>query len=139
MSFLITGANGFIGQVLCDELLRKGQSIRAAVRSVNVLLIGNIEAVIVGSIDGETDWIDALRGVDIVINLAGRVHIMDDSSSNPLSEYCIVNAAGTECLAKAAAGKCVRRFIFMITDKVNQDGYLEKYLNKYILLLTIVC
>ena len=34
MKFLITGANGFIGQVLCDELLRQGQSIRAAVRWV---------------------------------------------------------------------------------------------------------
>lgn len=37
MNFLTIDANGFIGQMLCDELLRQGHSVRAAVRSTNTL------------------------------------------------------------------------------------------------------
>lgn len=119
--FLITGANGFIGQVLCDELLRQGHSVRAAVRSENSLLIGNIEAVIVGSIDGETDWTDVLRGVDIVIHLAARVHVIEDSSPNPLAEYLKVNLHGTTNLAKQAATAGVKRFVYVSSIKVNGE------------------
>ena len=35
MKYLITGANGFVGKLLCEELLRQGQSVRAAVRSAH--------------------------------------------------------------------------------------------------------
>ena len=47
---------------------------------------------------------------------------MDDSSSDPLSEYRIVNTAGTEKLARSAASSGVRRFIFMSTVKVTGEG-----------------
>jgi nucleoside-diphosphate-sugar epimerase len=61
MKFLITGANGFIGQVLCDELLRQGQSIRAAVRSSNSQ-IEYIEPVIVGSMFANLSfWASVLK------------------------------------------------------------------------------
>lgn len=69
MKYLITGTNGFIGKLLCAELLRREHAVRAALRSANSPT-GNPEAVpeavVVGSIDGETDWAAALRGVDIV-------------------------------------------------------------------------
>lgn len=120
MNFLITGANGFIGQVLCDELLRQGQSIRAAVRSSNSQ-IEYIESVIVGSIDGETDWTDALRGVDIVIHLAARVHVMEETAANPPAEYLKVNLQGTTNLAKQAATAGVKRFVYVSSIKVNGE------------------
>ena len=63
-----------------------------------------------------------LDNVDSVVHLAGRVHVMDDSSSDPLSEYRIVNTAGTEKLARSAASSGVRRFIFMSTVKVTGEG-----------------
>ena len=62
-TFLITGANGFVGKALCAELLRRGRSVRAAVRSANST-IKDTEVVSVGSIDDETDWTEALRDVD---------------------------------------------------------------------------
>ena len=120
MNYLITGANGFIGQVLCDELLRQGQYIRSVVRSSNSQ-IEYIEAVIVGSIDGETDWTDALRDVDIVIHLAARVHVMEEMVANPLAEYLKINLDGTTNLAKQAAAAGVKRFVYVSTIKVNGE------------------
>lgn len=120
MKFLITGANGFVGKPLCTELLRQGQSVRVAVRSANAL-IENVEVVAVGSIDGQTDWTDALRGVDVVIHLAARVHVMHDTATDPLAEFRRVNTAGTEHLARCAAAGGVKRLVYVSSIKVNGE------------------
>jgi nucleoside-diphosphate-sugar epimerase len=128
-SILITGADGFVGRALCSELVSMGLKVRASVRSREKInsLPGEIEIIETGSIGPDTDWTHALNDVEFVVHLAGRVHIMDDSSSDPLSEYRIVNTAGTECLAKAAASKGVRRFVFLSTVKVNGEGRASSY------------
>lgn len=109
MKFLITGANGFVGKSLCAELLRQGRSIRVAVRAADSL-VGDVatpasrygagsagmahEVAEVGSIDGATDWTNALRGVEVVIHLAARVHVMKDTSADPLVEFPVANLHG---------------------------------------------
>lgn len=80
MKLLVAGANGFVGKELCTELLKRGQSVRAAVRSANSS-IEDVEMATVGSVDDETDWNDTLRDVDVVIHLAARVHVMKDTAS----------------------------------------------------------
>jgi len=92
-SILVTGANGFIGKALCAELLRQGQYVRGAMRSVR-LPIENLEAVSTGAIDGETDWTKALLGIKVVVHLAARVHLMKDNAVNPLDEMHKVNVEG---------------------------------------------
>lgn len=130
MEFLITGANGFVGKPLCAELLRQGQSVRAAVRAAD-LSIENIEVAAVGSIDGSTDWATALRGVDVVIHLAARVHVMCDDVADPLQEFRKVNVAGTENLVRSAAANGVKRLVYISSIKVNGEetsggrGYTE--------------
>ena len=126
---LITGADGFVGKALCEEMVSRGWKVRASVRSRNQIrsISQEIEVIETGSIGPDTDWNNALNGVESVVHLAGRVHVMEDSSSDPLSEYRVVNTAGTDCLAKASAGKGVRRFIFMSTVKVNGEGREEPY------------
>ena len=37
----------------------------------------------VGDIGPETDWSEALNGVDTVVHLAARVHVMNDTASDP--------------------------------------------------------
>src|SRR5450631_1460530 len=108
MKALVTGANGFVGRQVCAELLRQGHSVRVAVRSANST-IENIEVVPVGTIDDKTDWINALRGVDVVIHLAARVHVMKDTGSDPLAEFLKVNLYGTSNLAQQAACAGVKR------------------------------
>ena len=120
MKFLVTGANGFVGKLLCKELLRQGQSVLAAVRS-GKSLIDNTEVIIVGAIDSETNWADALRDVDVVIHLAARVHVMRESATDPLAEFLKVNLHGTSNLARQAACFGVRRLVYVSSIKVNGE------------------
>jgi nucleoside-diphosphate-sugar epimerase len=105
-------------------MVSRGWKVRASVRSREKIksLPKEIQILETGSIGPDTQWAHALDNVDSVVHLAGRVHVMEDSSSDPLSEYRIVNTAGTEKLARSAASSGVRRFIFMSTVKVNGEG-----------------
>lgn len=121
---LVTGANGFVGQALCAESIRRGLHIRGAMRSTCELSAGT-ESVIVGAIDGTTDWADALRGVDVVIHLAARVHVMKDATTDPLSEFLKVNLHATVNLAQQAVRAGVKRFVYVSSVKVNGEQTRE--------------
>jgi nucleoside-diphosphate-sugar epimerase len=120
MKFMISGAGGFVGKALCAELLRRGQSVSAAVRSGNSL-IENTEVIIIGAIDGETNWADALADVDVVIHLAARVHVMRENATDPLAEFLKVNLHGTSNLARQAASSGVKRLVYVSSIKVNGE------------------
>ena len=124
MKFLVTGANGFVGKALCAELLRQGETVRAAVRSANAT-VEDVEMAVVGSIDGDTDWADALRGADVVIHLAARVHVMKDTAVDPLAEFFKVNLYGTSNLAQQAACAGVKRLVYVSSVKVNGEQTTE--------------
>lgn len=124
MKILITGANGFVGRPLCAELLRQGWFVRAAMRAAN-LLIGDVDMLVIGTIDAKTNWTESLHGVDVVIHLAARVHVMNDTSADPLEEFRKVNVAGTERLARCAATAGVKRLVYVSSIKVNGEMTCE--------------
>lgn len=80
---------------------------------------------IVGSIDDNTNWSDALRGVNVVIHLASRVHVMEECAADPLAEFLIVNLLGTVNLAYQAARAGVKRLVYVSSIKVNGDRTTE--------------
>lgn len=118
---LVTGASGFVGRTLCAELLRRGHSVRAALRTPENFDIAGCEMVGISGIDSHTDWNHALHGVTTVIHLAARVHVMRDDASDPLEEFRRVNVAGTEHLARTAAANGVKRFVYVSSIKVNGE------------------
>ncbi|TAN45275.1 MAG: SDR family oxidoreductase [Nitrospirae bacterium] len=125
---LVTGANGFVGRALCGRLLKSGYSVTGAFRSEESAALSAgfhdhplFKAEVVGDMSSSTDWSKALSGVDAVVHLAARVHVMKDSISDPLSEYRKVNVEATTCLASEAAGAGIRRFVFLSTIKVNGE------------------
>lgn len=120
MTTLVTGANGFIGSALCARLRKNGVSVRDAVRTLNSHPSG-AEAVAIGSLSSETNWTAALRNVEQVVHLAARVHVMNDMSSNPLTEFRRVNLESTANLARQAAAAGVRRVVFLSSIKVNGE------------------
>jgi nucleoside-diphosphate-sugar epimerase len=128
-SVLITGSGGFIGRALCTRMLAEGWQVRGTVKSESDSnrLPEGIEAVSIGSIDSDTKWDDALRGIDKVVHLAARVHVMDDTAANPLEAFRKVNVAGTKQLAQSAVSAGVRRFVFMSSIKVNGEGRATAY------------
>lgn len=118
---LVTGAGGFVGRPLCEELLHGGYRVRAAVRTLG-RFPEDMEAVAVGAIDGGTDWTAALRDAEVVIHLAARVHVMKDKAADPLAEFLKVNLHGTENLARQAAQAGVKRFVYVSSVKVNGES-----------------
>ena len=127
---LVTGANGFIGRNLCIYLEEKGYFIRGAMRN-NISYISEVDEYIqVGDIDETTDWKKALAGVDTVIHLAGRVHVINDPADNSIEAFRKVNVLGTERLARMAVKSGVKRFIFMSSVKVNGEGKQGAYTEK---------
>ena len=116
-SVLVTGATGFVGSRLVVKMSEAGFSVIRALRRA-----GSVEGVVVGDIDGQTDWREALQGVDVVVHLAARVHIMDDQASDPLAEYRKTNLDGTLKLAEAAVEQGVRRFVYLSSIKVNGES-----------------
>ena len=127
---LITGVNGFIGRNLCAFLKEKGYFVRGAVRNSVRDVFGVDEDIQMGDINESTDWQQALVGVDTVIHLAGRVHIMNDSAADPVEIFRKVNVFGTERLARMAAKAGVKRFIFISSVKVNGEGFQGAYTEK---------
>lgn len=117
MRILITGANGFVGKALCTQALHNGFEVRAALRQAGGVR-SNVEPLVVGEINGETDWVNALHDVEVVIHLAARVHVMHEAAENPLEEFRKVNVAGTEHLARSAAACGVKRLVFVSSIKV---------------------
>ena len=86
MTTLVTGANGFIGSALCTCLGKKGAAVRAAVRTLN-LYPNSGEAVEIKSLSSETDGTVLLRGVNHVVHLAARVHVMNDKVPTLLRSF----------------------------------------------------
>ena len=121
---LVTGANGFVGRALCKEMLRRGWRVRGALRQTGHSNAG-AEPLVVGNIDGNTDWSVALRGIDVVIHLAARVHVMKDIAADPLAEFIKVNLYGTSNLAQQAARAGVKRFVYVSSVKVNGEQTTE--------------
>lgn len=120
MNCLITGASGFVGRSLCAALSMGGLTVRTAMRSRQGQA-DDFDGVFVGSIDAETQWAAALRGIDTVVHLAARVHVMNDVSENPLADFRRINVAGTLHLARQAAAAGVKRFVFISSIKVNGE------------------
>lgn len=122
---LVTGATGFVGRATCDVLLTRGLRIRAAVRAMDYTLPVALEQIFISEIGRDTDWRPALEGIDIVIHLAARVHVMNDKAKDPLAAFCEVNEYGTRKLADQAAECGVERFIYVSSVKVNGERTLS--------------
>jgi len=119
---LVTGGTGFIGSHLLRRLFQITK-YDLITTSRNIKTVSNCKNTIsIQAVTANTDWSDALKDIDTVIHLAARVHVMGDSSADPLSEFRSVNTFGTLNLAKQAADAGVKRFIFISSIKVNGES-----------------
>lgn len=123
MKVLVTGASGFVGRALCDKLSMVGRDVVPVVRQLS----GLQGEAIIGEIGSVTNWSEALRGCEVVVHLAARVHVMHDPEQDPLALYRDTNTEATLNLARQAAQSGVKRFVFISTIKVNGEGGNEPY------------
>lgn len=113
MKVAISGANGFIGHAICEALVARGYQTTAIVRratAVPSLPPGAVPLVI-------TDYADAellrahLPAADCLIHAAGRAHVL--AGDQEASAYRMANVEGPCALARAAAMRGYRRFVFL--------------------------
>jgi nucleoside-diphosphate-sugar epimerase len=76
----------------------------------------------VGELGSTTDWREALDGVERVVHLAARVHVMGETGPEAAAQYHRTNVEGTRQLAEAAVAAGVRRFLLMSSVKALGDG-----------------
>ena len=97
MRILVTGASGFLGRHLAGRLARDGHEL---------VLQGNTNipraeaphrGVRTGPLESFSDWGSLLDGVDIVVNLAGRAHVMKETAADAERAF---NAANAEAVAR---------------------------------------
>jgi UDP-glucose 4-epimerase len=119
---LLTGASGLVGTGLLRYARdRKDLQWAAAVRRPRNLP-GCERVHVTPALDAAGDWRDALVGVDVVVHAAARVHVMDETASDPLAEFRKANVEGTLALARQAVEAGVRRFVFISSIKVNGEA-----------------
>ncbi|MBF4269734.1 NAD-dependent epimerase/dehydratase family protein, partial [Vibrio anguillarum] len=76
MTILLTGATGFLGMSLMQELQHRKVIVVPLLRSLNPLFP---EAKIVTNINSRADFTPALNNIDIIVHCAARVHVMNNS------------------------------------------------------------
>jgi nucleoside-diphosphate-sugar epimerase len=134
MSVVVTGASGFVGQMLIRALRRQGLRVRAVARRVGD---GEgpengpaMETVRIENVGPGTDWTLALAHCSVVVHLAAHVHKKAQGIGDAADDFHRVNVEGSETLARQAARAGVRRFVFLSSVKVNGEYSMGRALTE---------
>jgi len=130
MNVLITGANGFIGRHLCRDLALRGFRVKAVSRrrfdpiqfdptqgaesqAEADACRERIDIEVLPEMSPATDFSSCLQGMDAVVHLAGRAHILRENAAAPLQQFRAVNVELTAQLARDARDCEVQRFVYL--------------------------
>ncbi len=117
MTILVTGASGFLGSHIAEQLSQSGRPVRALVRkSSNTKFLSTLPNVefAYGTVEDRRSVLDAAEGVTGIIHAAGLV------KAKSSDEFRRVNTEGTENLIEAARsqGSALRRFVLVSSQAV---------------------
>ncbi|MCK5898788.1 MAG: NAD-dependent epimerase/dehydratase family protein [Methylococcales bacterium] len=117
---LVTGSNGFIGQVLSQELQALGFSVKNLVRTKTAKIPNQLV------LDLTAEWsFNPCDGVDTVFHLAGKAHALAEVTQDN-DEYQKINTEATEKLLNAAQQAGVQQFIYFSSVKAIGDSELRQ-------------
>ena len=121
MKVLVTGGGGFLGSVICRQLLARGDDVIAYQRSASEELEKLGVRIIQGSITDAELLNAALKGVDAVIHTAAKAGIW-----GPYDHYFRPNVLGTENVLAACRKNGIHKLVFTSSPSVTHaDGDIE--------------
>ncbi|TKD50156.1 NAD-dependent epimerase/dehydratase family protein [Sphingomonas baiyangensis] len=111
MLIAVTGASGFVGRAVIRRAMAQNHRVRAIVREGT--LVDASETVLVPDLilSGEKHLRSMFNGVDAVIHLAARVHVLRETATDPTGAFMQANCDLTLRLAEAAAAEKIGRFV----------------------------
>jgi nucleoside-diphosphate-sugar epimerase len=133
----VTGATGFVGSALLQHLAdlssshstcNKPDGVFGVCRRAPAQALAGVQYLQSNNLGDHGDlskpfgWLSVLRGVDVLVHTAARVHVMADTATDPLAEFRRVNLHGTLNLARIGAAAGVKRFVFVSSVKVNGES-----------------
>ncbi len=113
MKALVTGATGFIGSHLCEELVKKGYEVTCLIKKTsNLKWIEHLNLdFIIGDCTDVRSIQDITNGFDYIFHLAGL------TKSCSKKDFFTINTLGTENLIKTISEKNknskLKRFIYL--------------------------
>lgn len=111
MKALVTGATGFIGSHLVEELVKRGYRVTCLVRKTsNLKWIEGLDAdILYGDCENEESLRRLPSDLDIVFHLAGLTKARRDE------DFFRVNGKGTENVLRAVTGQAagLKRFVYL--------------------------
>ena len=97
---VVTGAGGFVGRAVCGSLAAAGHDVIGTTRGSAASEDSTVAMRTVGDQARSDAWAPVLNGVDYVIHLAARVHVMHETEEDPLQAFRVANVQTTEALAR---------------------------------------
>lgn len=112
MKYLVTGANGHLGNNVVRELLKNGEEVRASVRNTNnTRPFKGLECeVVYADILDRTSLVKAFSGIDILYHVAA---VFKHWARNPEKEIVEANVEGTRNVLEAAAECGIKKIIYV--------------------------
>lgn len=129
---LVTGAAGFIGSHLCEELLRRGYQVRGLDAfttfydpqrkhaNLRESLAHPMFELVIGDLLGEGLW-EALDGVDAVAHLAGEPGVTSSWGAS-FGRYLDRNVLATQKLLEVVSARGVQRLVYASSSSVYGNG-----------------
>src|SRR5580704_2395361 len=118
MNALVTGASGFLGRYVVEQLVARGDRVRALVRSDNAELQMLGVELAQADVRDRQATVDACAGVDVVFHVAGLSGIW-----GPWETYYGVNVVGTENVLEGCRQHGVGRLVYTSSPSVTFNGH----------------
>ncbi len=105
----LTGATGFVGRALLDDLRAHGYRVRVLLRRP-VADMPETDSTVIGDLRWPINLSQALEDIDVVVHSAA---VGDTLSGRPADDFRAINTDATIALARAARRAGARRFVFL--------------------------
>ncbi len=114
---LVTGAGGFLGRYVVEQLVARGDSVRAMCRAPGSPFDALGVETVTADLRDRTAVVAACRGVDTVFHVGGIA-----GTAGPWREFFEINVLGTRHVVEGCLAHGVARLVYTSSPSVTFDG-----------------